>query len=84
MSNIQTGGPPRRPPLAPVDVAPAGSCIFWLVRCWSSIALLWLLNDVLLPFVAGMALAYLLDPLVQRLQRLGLNRAIARSSSSRS
>ena len=41
------------------------------------VALLWLLNEVLLPFIAGMALAYLLDPLVKRVQRLGVNRAIA-------
>jgi len=35
-------------------------------------ALLWLLNDILLPFVAGMAVAYLLDPLVDRLEhRIG-------------
>ena len=36
--------------------------------------MLWLLSDVLLPFVAGMALAYLLDPLADRLERLGVNR----------
>ncbi|MCR9254964.1 MAG: AI-2E family transporter [Alphaproteobacteria bacterium] len=35
-------------------------------------ALIWLLNDILLPFVAGMAVAYLLDPLVDRLEhRIG-------------
>ena len=31
----------------------------------------------LLPFVAGMALAYFLDPVADRLQRLGLSRAAA-------
>lgn len=36
-----------------------------------------LLRDILLPFVAGIALAYLLDPLVDRLERLGINRAAA-------
>lgn len=36
-----------------------------------------LLREVLLPFVAGAALAYLLDPLATRLERLGLNRLIA-------
>ena len=35
---------------------------------------LYLLGDVLLPFVAGAALAYLLDPIADRLQRLGLGR----------
>jgi hypothetical protein len=31
-----------------------------------------LLHDILLPFVAGIALAYLLDPSVERIERLGL------------
>jgi predicted PurR-regulated permease PerM len=41
------------------------------------IAVVVLLREVLLPFVAGMALAYLLDPLATRLERLGMNRLIA-------
>ena len=39
--------------------------------------LLYLLADVMLPFVAGLALAYLLDPLADRLERLGLGRLTA-------
>ena len=35
---------------------------------------LYVLGDVLLPFVAGAALAYLLDPVSDRLERLGMNR----------
>lgn len=35
---------------------------------------LYALSGILLPFVAGMALAYLLDPLADRLQRLGFGR----------
>jgi predicted PurR-regulated permease PerM len=35
---------------------------------------LYVLRDVLLPFVVGAALAYLLDPLADRLQRFGLGR----------
>ena len=35
---------------------------------------LYVLGDVLLPFVAGAALAYLLDPVADRLQRLGIGR----------
>ena len=41
------------------------------------ILLLWLLSDILLPFVAGMAIAYLLDPLTDRLEALGINRLAA-------
>ena len=40
---------------------------FWGLAALVFIALVWLLNDVLLPFVAGIALAYLLDPVVEKL-----------------
>src|SRR3984893_754320 len=39
--------------------------------------LLWLLREILLPFVAGMAIAYLFDPLANRLEKLGVRRLIA-------
>ena len=51
--------------------------IFWLCALVVFIAVFWLLSDVLLPFIVAMGLAYLLDPLVQRLQRLGINRTFA-------
>jgi len=41
------------------------------------IAVIVLLHEVLLPFVAGMVLAYLLDPLATRMERFGMNRLIA-------
>lgn len=50
--------------------------IFWAVAFVVFVFLLWLLSDVLLPFVVGLCLAYFLDPVVVRLERLGLNRAI--------
>lgn len=43
----------------------------------ASIAVVVLLREVLLPFVAGMALAYLLDPLARRLEHLGMSRLLA-------
>ncbi|MDP4022240.1 AI-2E family transporter [Methylobacterium sp. NEAU 140] len=39
--------------------------------------LVYLLREVILPFVAGITLAYLLDPLADRLERLGLGRLTA-------
>jgi predicted PurR-regulated permease PerM len=51
--------------------------IFWVLTLVVFILFLWLLADVLLSFVAGMVLAYLLDPLVGRIQRLGIGRAPA-------
>ena len=47
---------------------------FWLVALLLVALALYVLRDVLLPFVAGLALAYLLDPLADRFQRLGLGR----------
>ncbi|MGL5116788.1 MAG: AI-2E family transporter [Beijerinckiaceae bacterium] len=47
---------------------------FWLVALCVFVLLVWLLRDVLTPFAAGLALAYLLDPLADRLERLGLGR----------
>ncbi|MCI0735792.1 MAG: AI-2E family transporter [Beijerinckiaceae bacterium] len=39
--------------------------------------LLWLFSDVLLPFAAAVVLGYLLDPVVDRLEQLGLKRLSA-------
>jgi predicted PurR-regulated permease PerM len=50
---------------------------FWLVTLVVLVAALWLLHDVLLPFVTGIALAYVLAPLADRAQRLGMNRTVA-------
>ncbi|PSK87204.1 putative PurR-regulated permease PerM [Limimaricola soesokkakensis] len=49
----------------------------WAVIAIVTFALLWLLGDVILPFLVGGALAYLLDPVADRLERLGLSRAMA-------
>jgi predicted PurR-regulated permease PerM len=47
---------------------------FWLAGMVAAVLVLWLFGGVMTPFVAGMAIAYLLDPLCDRLQRLGLAR----------
>src|SRR5438270_7956722 len=51
--------------------------VFWALAIAVFALVLWLLRDILLPFVAGMAIAYLLDPLANRIEKLGVNRAIA-------
>jgi predicted PurR-regulated permease PerM len=53
--------------------------LFWLATVGVLVAMLWLLSEILLPFIAGMALAYLLNPLTNRLERFGVRRAIAAS-----
>ena len=50
---------------------------FWLLISLAVWALLYQLGSVLMPFVAGLAIGYLLDPPAQRLQRLGLGRVWA-------
>lgn len=51
--------------------------IFWLVAIVFFIGFLMLFRSILLPFVAGMALAYFLDPVADFLERLGLSRLVA-------
>ncbi|CCE95361.1 membrane protein [Sinorhizobium fredii USDA 205] len=50
---------------------------FWLLVLAAFIAFLMVFSSILLPFLAGMALAYFLDPVADRLQRLGLTRLMA-------
>jgi predicted PurR-regulated permease PerM len=51
--------------------------IFWLIAIALVVLALWLLSEILLPFVAGLAIAYLLTPLTDRLERFGINRLAA-------
>lgn len=51
--------------------------VFWTGALVLFVGLLWLLSGVLMPFAAGMALAYLLDPVADRMQRLGIGRLTA-------
>jgi predicted PurR-regulated permease PerM len=50
---------------------------YWGIAALVFFALLYLLGDVILPFLVGGALAYFLDPVADRLQRLGLSRLAA-------
>ncbi len=50
---------------------------WWLVILAVCLALIYLLSGVLVPFIAGMATAYFLDPIADRLERWGLSRTSA-------
>ncbi|OWU79429.1 AI-2E family transporter [Phaeobacter sp. 22II1-1F12B] len=50
---------------------------YWGIAAAVFVLLLWLLGDVLLPFVIGSAIAYMIDPMADRLERAGLSRAAA-------
>ena len=50
---------------------------FWVGSLLVFVLFLVVLRDVLLPFIAALALAYLLDPLADRLERMGMSRMVA-------
>jgi len=52
---------------------------FWLVMFVALLGFLWLFSNILLPFFAGMALAYFLDPVADKLEKMGASRAFATS-----
>ncbi|MDJ0613262.1 MAG: AI-2E family transporter [Rhizobiaceae bacterium] len=52
---------------------------FWIVILVAFMGFVWLFSDVLLPFIAGMALAYFLDPVADRLEKIGASRIVATS-----
>ncbi|WP_406858376.1 AI-2E family transporter [Alsobacter sp. KACC 23698] len=75
--------PYDRPAVQPADVTPDVSerpmslqrqAAFWLVALGVAGLCIYVFSGILLPFVAGLALAYFLDPLADRLERLGCSR----------
>jgi len=50
---------------------------YWGIAAIGFLVVLWFLGDVILPFVLGGAIAYFLDPVADRIQRLGASRALA-------
>jgi predicted PurR-regulated permease PerM len=51
--------------------------MFWVGALAVVVGGIWLLADILLPFIAGMGLAYLLDPVARAAGRFGVGRAVA-------
>lgn len=47
---------------------------FWLGALLILLLFLWVFSGILLPFILGMALAYLLDPIADALERVGMSR----------
>ncbi len=50
---------------------------YWGLAAAVFLGLLWFLGDVLLPFVLGGAIAYFLDPVADRLEKIGASRVLA-------
>ncbi|RWB19070.1 AI-2E family transporter [Mesorhizobium shonense] len=73
---------PRRAPDSEAWTAAASTALrrqiaFWLIVAVLLALFLYVFSGILLPFVAGMVLAYFLDPVADRLERLGLSRLMA-------
>jgi predicted PurR-regulated permease PerM len=51
--------------------------MFWTAALIAFLLILYVLGDMLLPFIAGMALAYFLDPVADMLERWGIGRLAA-------
>lgn len=51
--------------------------IYWSIVAAVFLVMLWVLSDVILPFLVGSAIAYFLDPVADRLERVGASRAVA-------
>ena len=58
-------------------MTPAQQLRYWALGLAVFLALLYVLRGILAPFVIGMAVAYLLDPVCDRLERRGLSRTLA-------
>lgn len=50
---------------------------WWGICIVVFIVALWYMGDILLPFITGSAIAYLLDPVADRLERVGCSRFLA-------
>jgi len=50
---------------------------YWGIAAAVFFVVLWFLGDVILPFVLGGAIAYFLDPVADRLERIGFSRVMA-------
>jgi len=49
----------------------------WAISLLVLVVFLWVFSSILLPFIAGLVLAYFLDPVADALERLGLPRLAA-------
>lgn len=58
-------------------LSPQSQLRIWGIGLTVFVLLLWLLGGTLVPFIAGAAIAYFLDPVADRLERLGLSRTLA-------
>lgn len=64
-------------PSGNVELTNARAMRFWILTLIGVVVLFYILRDMLLPFVAGMAVAYFLDPVADRLESWRVPRGVA-------
>lgn len=74
---VATVREPATPPPSAVTIRFDRQVLPWVLIAATVAASLYLFSGVMMPFAAGIALGYLLDPLATRLERLGMNRLAA-------
>ncbi|WBU54320.1 AI-2E family transporter [Paracoccus sp. SCSIO 75233] len=60
-----------------MEMSTRSQVIWWSAAALILMLVLWFLGQAILPFIIGAGVAYLLDPLADRLERAGLNRTAA-------
>ena len=68
-----------KPSMLELPLAVRRQILFWLGMLALLVLFLVVFREILLPFIAGMALAYFLDPVADMLERVGLPRWLATS-----
>ena len=68
---------PQERPSRGLPVSAGRQVVFWFAGLILFVFVLYVLRAVLLPFAAGMAIAYLLDPIADWLTDKGLSRTLA-------
>ncbi len=53
--------------------------IFWLIILSLFLFFIWQLENILLPFILGIAISYFLDPVVDKIEEYGFNRTLSTS-----
>lgn len=54
-----------------------GHAVFWAAALVVLMAVIWALGDILLPFIVGAGIAYLLGPLMRRMSQAGVPRTLS-------
>lgn len=60
-----------------MQISAAKQALWWGAAAAVLMLALWFLGGAIMPFILGMGIAYMLDPLADRLERMGLSRTLS-------